>query len=149
MSTRPIDQTWWSLVISGRVTDFVQVVATGQQDVALEFGFPLGLLPQVRQLKTAGAQHWWFDANHQTARKAFITRNQELIRLGHPELVVPLVAFENYVRDIAAHQTEIRKLFAPNIIETLKPDGTRLMVEEIHRQVLTGSTWPGFKDDIH
>lgn len=139
LSTRRIDRTWWSLVISGRAPEFVQVVEAAQEDVALEFGFPMGLLPQVRLLKAAGAQHWWFDANHQTAREAFIARNQEAIRLRQFEQFVPVEAFENYIHEIAAHHDEIRALFATKIIETLKPDGTRMAVEEIDRQILAGS----------
>ena len=50
--------------------------------------------------------------------------------------------FDRYVRDIAAHRDEIREVFAPKFIETLQPDGKRLPVEEIHCQVLAGSTWP-------
>ena len=139
LSTRPIDQVWWSLVTSGRAAAFVQVVADGPQDVALEFGFPLGLLPQVRQLKGAGAQHWWFDANHQAARQAFIARNEQAIRLRQFEQFVAVEAFDNYIGEIGAHEHEIRALFAPKIIETLKPDGTRMPLEEIHRQILAGS----------
>ena len=41
---------------------------------------------------------------------------------------------------------EIRQLFAPKIIETLQPDGKRLTDEEIHGQVLAGSTWPAITD---
>jgi hypothetical protein len=142
VSTRPIDQKWWSLVISGRAADFVQVVEAGQEDVALEFGFPLGLFPQVRLMKSAGAQHWWFDANEQTARVQFIARNERAVLERKPELFVPIQAFDNYVSDLAIYQDQIRKFFAPKIIETLKPDGIRLPVEEIHQQVLAGSTWP-------
>jgi len=142
LSTRPIDQTWWNLVISGRAADFVQVVATGKQDVALEFGFPTDLLPQVQLLKAAGAQHWWFEANHQTARALFIARNDEWTRQGRQDLVIPIMAFDKYVHDIVTHRDEIREVFAPTIIETLQPDGRRLPVEEIHRQVLSGSAWP-------
>lgn len=132
---------WVPAISRGRAADFVQTVATVGPDIALEFGFPFVYLPDVYQLKAAGAHHWWFDANHQTAREAFIARNEEAIREREPDKFVPLEAFENYVCDIAAHQDEIRKLFAPKIIEALKPDGTRLAVEEIHRQVLAGSAW--------
>ena len=93
-------------------------------------------------MKAAGAQHWWFDANQQTARAEFIARNDRAVRERKPELFVPIQAFDNYVSDIAIYQDQIRKFFAPKIIETLKPDGIRLPVEEIHQQVLAGSTWP-------
>jgi len=52
------------------------------------------------------------------------------------------MAFDKYVHDIVTHRDAIRELFAPTIIETLQPDGRRLPVEEIHRQVLSGSAWP-------
>ena len=141
-ATRQIDQTWWGLVISGRAAVFVQVVATEQGNVVLEFGFPTDLLPQVRELKAAGAQHWWFELDHQTARQAFIARNDEWTLQGRQDLVIPVLYFDQYVHDITAHGDEIRKLFAPKIIETLQPDGKRLTDEEIHRVILAGSTWP-------
>lgn len=141
-ATRQIDQTWWALVTSGRAADFVQVVARGKEDVALEFGFPTDLLPQVRLLKAAGAQHWWFGANHQSAREAFIARNDEWASQGRQDLVIPIMYFDRYVRDIAAISDEIRKVFTPKIIETLQLGGKRLPVEEIHRQILAGSKWP-------
>jgi len=50
--------------------------------------------------------------------------------------------FDRYVHDIKAHRDEIRRLFAPKIIHALQPDGKRLVGDEIHRQVLAGSTWP-------
>ncbi len=132
---------WVAAISRRRAADFVQTVANIGTDIVLEFGFPFVYLRDVYQLKAAGAQHWWFDANHQTAREAFIVRNEQAIRERMPETFVPLEAFENYVSDIAAHQDEIHELFGPKIIETLKPDGTRLTVEQIHRQVLAGSTW--------
>jgi hypothetical protein len=140
-ATRGIDRTWWGLVISGQAADFVQVVAGTQGNVVLEFGFPTDLLHQVRQLKAAGAQHWWFELDHQTAREAFIARNDEWARQGRQDLVIPIIYFDRYVRDIAAHSDEVWKLFVPKIIEVLQADGNRLSNEEIHRQVLAGSTW--------
>jgi hypothetical protein len=130
-------------VTTGRAADFVKVVAAADHDVVLEFGFPIGLLPDVRQLKAAGAQHWWFEADHRAARKAFIARNEELTYSGKRHLVVDIRAFERYASDIAAHREEIRALFAPRIIETLQRDGTRMRVEDVDRQVLAGSTWSG------
>lgn len=143
LTNRAEDQMWVAAISRRRAADFVQTVANAKPDIVLEFGFPFVYLPDVHQLKAAGAQHWWFEANHQTARKAFVARNEESIREHKPNQFVPLEAFENYVRDIAAHQDEIQKLFAPKIIETLQPGGTRLDVDEIHRQVLAGSTWAG------
>lgn len=137
------DQRWWGLVTTGRAADFVKVVAAADHDVVLEFGFPIGLLPDVRQLKAAGAQHWWFEADHGVARKKFIARNEELIRAGKHNLVVDIRAFERYVSDIAAHREEIRALFARRIIETLQRDGTRTKIEDVDRQVFAGSTWSG------
>ena len=128
---------------SRRAADFVHLVAAGDEDVILEFGFPIALLPDVRQLKAAGAQHWWFEANHRVARKKFIARNEELTRAGKHNLVVDIRAFDRYVSDIAAHREEIRALFASRIVETLLRDGTRMRVEDIDRQVIAGSTWSG------
>lgn len=133
---------WVAAISRRRAADFVRTVATVKPDIVLEFGFPFVYLPDVHELKAAGAQHWWFDAKHQTAREAFIARNEVAIRERRPDKFVPLEAFENYVRDIAAHQDEIQRLFAPKIIETLQRGGTRLDGDEIHRQVLAGSTWP-------
>jgi hypothetical protein len=138
---RTDDQRWWGLVTTRRAADFVKVVAAGDHDVVLEFGFPIGLLPDVRRLKAAGAQHWWFEADHQTAREAFNARNELRIRQGRRALLVPIEAFEKYVGDITTHRDEIRSLFRPKIIETLLVGGTRLPVEEIDRQVVEGSTW--------
>jgi hypothetical protein len=140
---RPEDRTWWGLVTSRRAADFVKVVGAGDRDVVLEFGFPIALLPDVRQLKAAGAQHWWFEANHDVARGKFIARNDDLTREGKPHLAVDIRAFERYVSEIAAHREEIRALFAPRIIETLLRDGTRMPVEDVDRQVVAGSTWSG------
>jgi hypothetical protein len=139
---REIDQTWWRLVTSDRAADFVPLVSAGTQDIALEFGFPIALLPQVRQLKAAGAQHWWFDADHHTAREAFIARNQEMARLGKRDRIVDIRFFDKYVNDIAARRDELHQLFEPKIIETVMLGGKYIPMKEIDRQVLAGSDWP-------
>src|SRR4029077_10767950 len=82
ITARAEDRTWWRLVTSHRAAEFVAVVAASDQDVALEFGFPIALLPDVRQMKAAGAQHWWFEADHRVARTEFIARTGELTRAG-------------------------------------------------------------------
>jgi hypothetical protein len=95
----------------------------------------------VRQLKAAGAQHWWFEADHQAAREAFIARNKEWARSREHE-PIDIGAFETYVSEIAAHRDEIRTIFHPKIIETLQPGGERLPNKDIDRQVVAGSAWP-------
>jgi hypothetical protein len=141
-ATRAIDQTWWRLVTSDKAADFVQVVSAGTQDIALDFGFPIALLPQVRQLRAAGAQHWWFEADHQTAREAFIVRNEEMARLGKRDRIVDIRFFEQYVSDIAAHRDQLHQQFKPKIIETLLLGGKYLPLKEIDRQIMAGSAWP-------
>jgi len=130
-ATRPIDQTWWRLVVTGRAVDFLKVVTNGDRDVVLEFGFPMALLPQVERLKIAGVRHWWFDANHDTARTVFLARNQKAIREHKLDRLVPLAAFDNYVRDITAHHGQIREIFGSRVIETLLPNGSHLTFKEI------------------
>ncbi len=141
---QPMEQTWRNLVMSQppRVADFVEVVARAQEDVVLEYGFPYAWFPAVRQLKAAGAQHWWFEADHQTARAAFIIRNEERSRLGQHDLIVPIGAFEIYVGEIAAHRDEIKTVFDPKIIETLKVGGQRIPLEEVDRTIVASSMWP-------
>ncbi|HEV2036769.1 MAG TPA: hypothetical protein VGU71_21675 [Candidatus Dormibacteraeota bacterium] len=129
-----LDQTWWRLVTSGRAGEFVPLTSAAGQDVVLEFGFPMALLPAVRQLKAAGADHWWFKADHDAAREVFVARNRAW-QESRTHGIIPIQAFEKYVSDLAAHRAEIRKLFAAKIIETRDRDGTRVTVEEIHRRI--------------
>jgi hypothetical protein len=63
---RTDDQRWWGLVTTRRAADFVKVVAAGAHDVVLEFGFPIGLLPDVRRLKGLGRGQRWAQSRSRT-----------------------------------------------------------------------------------
>jgi hypothetical protein len=140
ITPRPTDQLWWRLLTSGHASDFLTAISAGSEDVVLEFGFPLGLLSTVRELKAAGGQHWWFDADHPAARAAFTARNDEWSQSGNR--TIDLAAFETQIQQIALHEDEIRAVFEPRIIETLDRTGQRLSVDEIDSRVTAGSFWP-------
>jgi len=58
-------------------------------------------------------------------------RNEKAIREHKLDRLVPLAAFDNYVRDITAHHGQIREIFGSRVIETLLPNGSHLTFKEI------------------
>jgi hypothetical protein len=92
--------------------------------VVLDWGFPPSWLDVVAMLKTAGVQIWWFDADQEAARKAYIARGDR-----------PIECFERQIAKISRHWAEIRAVFEPQLIPTLKPNGDRMPPEHIWRLV--------------
>ncbi len=92
--------------------------------VVWDWGFPPELIEAIGRLKRAGVGVWWFNADHRTARNAFITRG-----------TVPVECLDIQMPKIVKAWPDIRRVFEPNILETLGADGVRKAPEEIWRQM--------------
>ena len=106
------------------VGPFVKALYRLGDRVVVNWGFPPRCLSVVQRFKAAGLVPWWFDADHDAARRAFVIRND-----------VPLQAFEIQMADIREQWANIEATFRPNIITTLAADDSRLPVEETYKVI--------------
>jgi len=113
---------WNSCYQAGNVDGFVDALKRLRRRVALDWGFPPRWLGIVQQFKVAGIALWWFHADHDAAREAFIARGD-----------VSIEAFNLQMAAIKDRWSDIKATFAPNLVTTLRADRTRLEPKAIYK----------------
>ena len=122
LSAHHLTKAWNDCFASLDVGPFVKSLHRLNKHVVVNWGFPPRFLNVVQRFKAAGLVPWWFDADHDAAKRAFVARGD-----------VPLQAFEIQMSAIRDLWAEIEATFRPNIITTLKSDGSRLSAEAIYK----------------
>jgi hypothetical protein len=122
LTTYHLTDAWNGCFTSLDVGGFVKALHRVGERVVVDWGFPPRFLNVVQRLQAAGFVPWWFDADHHAARRAFVARGD-----------VPLQAFEVQMAAILERWPSIEATFRPNIITTLKSDGSRLSAEVIYK----------------
>ena len=69
-----VHAAWNRLITTGRGRSFVAALDRLSKPVIVNWGFPPRLLNVVQRLKAARLVPWWFEADHDAARRAFTAR---------------------------------------------------------------------------
>jgi hypothetical protein len=122
---------WNNCFTTSGVGQFVRALQHLGDHVVVNWGFPPRFLNVVQGFKAAGLVPWWFDADHDAAKRAFVARGD-----------VSIQAFEIQMTAIREEWSSIEATFRPNIIATLRADGSRIPPEMIH-ETMCGSRTDG------
>ena len=112
------------------VEPFLKRAAEWPQPIALEFGFPMPLLPMVVGLRDAGASIWWFDGDRPAAKQAWRERNATR---AEP---YPDAAWRIYVDSVDLNWPSICEVFGSHIIRVIGPGKWHLPPQQIDRLIL-------------
>lgn len=123
LASHHLVDAWSSCFASPDVGRFVKSLHRLGDRVVVNWGFPPRFLNVVQRFKAARLVPWWFDADHDAARRAFVARAD-----------VPIRAFRIQMAAIQAQWANIEATFRPNIITTLMSDDSRLSVEAIYKE---------------
>ena len=124
LDTYHLIDDWNSCFTSPDVGPFVKSLHCLGERVVVNWGFPPRFLSVVQGFKAAGLVPWWFDADHDAARRAFVARGDVAIR-----------AFEIQMAAIRDQWPSIEATFRPNLITTLRSDGSRVLAEAIYEVI--------------
>ena len=110
---------------------FGEIARTRSQtnDAVIDWGFPVGQLPRVRELIANGVQGWWFDGDRDAAFQNFQTR------AGH---AADENAWHSHLGDISQRWSEIQNAFAGRILNVIST-GPILMSNEDRWKIISGS----------
>jgi hypothetical protein len=130
METEDLDQfglrDQWAAFWQGRNLDaFITSLGQISPKILLDWGFPPSLLGVVSNLKTHGADLWWFDGDRLWARVLF----------EKAKGAEALSTFDCQYARIAAEWASIARLFNSHIIRTVQPDGKVMQGEEIWSKI--------------
>jgi hypothetical protein len=122
---------------TGSPEDMVANLKNGHALVILNWGFnPASELPTIRALQKAGAELWWFDADHHAAREAYQIREDKKQVAGLEP--IPIARFDEQHQRITIARSEIERVFAGRIIRTLEPSGKRRACEHVWKEMRKG-----------
>ncbi len=99
-------------------------------NVVIDWGFPVSLLFQVRELIVSGVQGWWFDGDRDAAFQYFLTR------VGHP---ADKGAWHSQLRGISERWNEIQDVFEGHILNVIS-SGPISMPNEDRWKIISGTT---------
>jgi hypothetical protein len=123
--------SWDHLLATGAIGTFSYLVASIEQPIIFNWGFPPRCLPVVRNLARCGFALWWLNGDWAAARRAFEARNDCL-----PESEqISSECFDVQQRAIGQAWQEIASVFGGNIIDVVSADGSRKSPEEIFAMV--------------
>ena len=88
--------------------------------VVVNWGFQTRYLYVVSALQAEGLHTWWFHAQRNLARQAFVARGG-----------MDPVYFDSQMADIEREWLLIASVFGPRIVEGLRPDGSQRTPKEI------------------
>jgi hypothetical protein len=118
---------WDELISTGRATKFVRAIGRSRNSVVVNWGFPTRYLYVVSALQAEGVHTWWFHAQRNLARQAFVARGG-----------IDPVYFDRQMADIEREWLLIESVFRPRIVVGLRSDGSQRTPEEIWREVSAG-----------
>ncbi len=116
----------WHAVLSRSITtsQFLDEVHRSGCRVVIEWGFAIGNIPQVRLLRDAGFEIWWFDGDVEACRTSWKKVWGDADR-----------PFEVQTRSLAAHAAQIADLYQGHTVRTVEANGSRLTCAEIASKI--------------
>jgi hypothetical protein len=123
-----VHEEWDDLVFTGRAGRFIAAINQQRSPVIVNWGFPVRFLYVVAALQAEGVHAWWFNAETEIARRAFIKRGG-----------INPVAFDRQMADINREWFLIESVFRPRVVEALWPDGSQRTPEELWSVICAGS----------
>lgn len=106
----------------------IDAARTASEKVVIDWGFPTGMLDQVRLLIESGFEHWWFDGARDAALETFLART------GHPG---ELGDWNTQLANVEAHWPEIATLFEGRILHVISSGPTHVSNEERWARIQT------------
>jgi hypothetical protein len=119
-----VHDEWDDLISTGRAAKFVRAIGRLPKTVVVNWGFPTRFLYVVSALQAEGVKTWWFNAQPDAARRAFIKRDRK-----------DPAAFDRQMADIEREWLLIASVFGSRIVEGLRIDGSQRRPEEIWREI--------------
>jgi hypothetical protein len=92
--------------------------------LVIDWGFPPKNIGTVSVLKAAGFRIFWFDGDRARARQDYIARGTASIQM-----------LDIQMPEIQEAWPQISALFRPNMIDVLRPDGQRMLANDIWRVI--------------
>jgi GNAT superfamily N-acetyltransferase len=126
---------WNDLVATGRARSFVAAIGEQHKPVIVNWGFPTRFLYVVAALQAEGIATWWFHAEAEVARRAFVRRGG-----------IPVAYFDRQMADITREWLLIEAVFRPRILEALRPNGAHRSPEDLWSQMCAAGA-PGAEPD--
>jgi len=115
-------QNAWDEFWQGRDSDkFLRSLSRLSPKIVLDWGFPPSLLGVVSNLKSNGANLWWFDGDRLSAR----------VLCAKAKGAAALPAFDCQCARIAAEWASIGAVFGSHIIRTVAPGGAVMSPESV------------------
>jgi hypothetical protein len=108
----------WVRAVGGPVPDvrpLVDGLSAFNRPVIVDWGYPPSWLPRVGALHAAGVAAWWFDGDHDAARRSFINRG-----------TISVQALDAQMAGIQAVCRELRSFYGARMIPTISSDGSFL-----------------------
>lgn len=119
-----IHDQWNSLIETGRAADFLKAVNRLPKLVVIDWGFPTRCLYVVTALQAEGVQAWWFQAERDQARAAFVARGG-----------IDPRSFDTQMDDIQREWLLIALVFGENVIQGFHSDGSQRTPEEVWSEI--------------
>jgi hypothetical protein len=119
-----VHEDWQDLLATGRARRFLAAINELHRPVIVNWGFPTRFLYVVVGLQAEGVHTWWFKAETEAARRAFVERGG-----------IDPVLFDRQMADINREWLLIKFVFGPRIVEALRHDGTQRRPEELWSEI--------------
>ena len=114
----------WNHYVDGSDRDsFVATMLERSSSIVLDWNFPPRCLDLIQALRGQGFEVWWFEGYRLAARQRFLERGTE-----------PVEAFDAHVGEICVAWRSIEPIVGPNVVNTIKSDGSFLSHETIWRR---------------
>jgi hypothetical protein len=111
---------WNDLILSGRAPSFLAAINRLRRPVIVNWGFPTRYLYVVTALQAEGVHAWWFNADTEAARRAFV------LRCG-----IDPALFDYQMADVTREWLLIDLVFRPRIVQAFHADGRQRQPEEL------------------
>ena len=125
---------WNKFLWDGRAREFVQALDKIGRPVVLNWGLPLWEHDYsfvVPALQNESVSAWWFRGNYERAHAAFVAREK-----GKPENKrMSEDLFDKQLAQIKRHWMLIERIFAPQMVNGLMPDGSQRSAEDIWAEI--------------
>jgi len=115
---------WNELVEAGRATSFLAAVGRLAMPVVVDWGFPTRFLYVVAALQAEGVHAWWFHAQRDQARTAFVARGG-----------IDPRCFDGQMNDIEREWLVIALVFGGRILAGLNGDGSQRRPEALWSEI--------------
>lgn len=105
---------------------FLRAISELEQPIAIDWGFPPGMITLVRLFKLNGFTIWWFDGDRDAAKESFVQRG-----------TVSLEAFIVQMQSIEENWNQIEDEIEDNIITTVSAGPAYTTPEHIYMRMFS------------